>query len=64
LATGRKAELDLFRPLLYIVDSKSVEDRIMPVETGKKAALDAEEYLIHDLHSDEFDYIDFKDVVY
>ena len=54
------AEIDLFLPLLYIIDKSKVIGRIKDVSRLKRASLLSEESLISDLHTDEFDIVSFE----
>jgi hypothetical protein len=57
--TIEKAELEDFRPLLYVINYNMVKDRIQKVSPELKAHPLSEEYIIPDLHSGEFDILEF-----
>ncbi|MBU3838053.1 MAG: hypothetical protein H9777_07020 [Candidatus Phocaeicola faecigallinarum] len=54
-----QAEITDFRPLLYIISYDKVKDKITRVAPELKAHPLSEEYIIPDLHSDEFDILEF-----
>jgi hypothetical protein len=51
------AEIDYWRPVLYLIPRSSVEKRLEPVPASKRAGIGME-YIISDLHSDEFEFVE------
>lgn len=51
------AEIDYWRPVLYLIPRSSVEKRLEPVPASKRAGIGME-YIIGDLHSDEFEFVE------
>lgn len=52
-----------FRPVIYIVNTRSVIDRCVEVPQAHKASKDSEEYIISDLKVGEFEIINFANLL-
>ena len=57
------AGYDAFFPVLYIIESKKVQDRCIEVETSERASDRSIEYKIENLKRSEFQIILFKDIL-
>ncbi len=55
----RKTGFDLWRPLLYVIPYEPVKSRVQYVPVKQRAGI-GEEFIIPDLHGDEFHTIEFK----
>lgn len=53
-----------FLPVLFIIDTKAVQDRCIEVPAKDRAGTDSIEYIIEDLSSDEFQIIDFSSFLF
>lgn len=54
-----QADINSFRPLLYIIHADKVKGKIKMVPPNEKAHPLSEEYIIEDLKEDEFEIIEF-----
>ena len=52
-----EADISDFTPLLYIIDKKLTADKIIKVPLKERANTHSDEFLIKNLHTDEFDVI-------
>lgn len=58
------AELDSFYPVIYLIDRAAIpSNRLIQVPDEKKASPDSVEYWIKDLRREEFEIINFKDIM-
>jgi len=53
------ATIQVFRPVLYIIDRNKIKKRLENVTVGQRAGILSEEFKIDKLRTDEFDIIDF-----
>jgi hypothetical protein len=54
------AEIEDFRPLIYIIPTEKVEKIVKQVSVKYKADKFSQEYIIEELHKNMFDIIDFE----
>ena len=54
---SKKAELTLFKPLIYIIPAEMVQKRIKTPSFEMKSGILSKEYIIEDLKGNEFDII-------
>ena len=54
-----QSELRDCRPLLYVIPRERIEDKLSHVEVGQRAHPLSVEYIVENLHSSEFDLIEF-----
>lgn len=54
-----QSELRDCRPLLYVIPRDRIEDKLSHVEVGQRAHPLSVEYIVENLHSSEFDLIEF-----
>jgi hypothetical protein len=53
----KTAGFEMWRPVIYLIPRAAVEDRLMVVPAEKRAGFGTE-YIVADLHGDEFDIIE------
>jgi len=54
---SKKAELTLFKPLIYIIPAEMVKDKLLTPDFEMKAGLLSKEFIIENLKGNEFDII-------
>lgn len=57
------ADYEAFSPVLYIINSRNVENKCEEITLCDKASNDSIEYKIEELKGDEFQIINFKDLL-
>jgi len=54
------AEITHFKPLIYVIDKRAVQNNLIYVPASKKASLFSQEYLIEQLETHQFDIINLE----
>lgn len=54
------ADFEHFRPLLYVIPTSNVIDRLQTVPAAKRASIGGVEYILPDLKRSEFDIVEFE----
>lgn len=57
------ASFEDFFPMVYVIDTRKVNSRIVPVEPSETARATSPEYKIFDLQDGEFELLDLSDIV-
>ena len=63
IARLNSATFDDFYPMFYVIDTKKVNARIVPVPAKEGARASSPEYKIFDLQDGEFELIDLSEIV-